>query len=69
MAWQDTGIKRWIPPAAGKIRNIEKSNSQKIACVSINPAGNYHMTLRYFLEMNGFRGIIHMVDSCRRCIS
>ena len=52
-----------------RIRTIEKSNSQKIACVCINPTGNYHMTLRYFLEMNGFRGIIHMVDSCRRCIS
>ena len=52
-----------------KIRTIEKSNSQKIAGVYMNPTGNHHMTLKYFLEVNGFRGIIHMVDSRRRCIS
>ena len=48
-----------------KIRTIEKSNSQKIAGVYMNPTGNHHMTLKYFLEMNGFRGIIHMVDARR----
>ena len=48
-----------------KIRSIEKSNSQKIAGVYMNPTGNYHMTLRYFLDMNGFRGIIHMVETRR----
>ena len=69
VAWQDTGIKGWSPPAAEKIRTIEKSNSQKIAGVYMNPTGNDHMTLTYFLEVNGFSGIIHMVDSCRRCIS
>ena len=31
----------------------------------MNPTGNHHMTLKYFLEMNGFRGIIHMVDARR----
>ena len=48
-----------------KIRTIEKSSSQKIAGVYMNPTGNYHMTVKYFLEMNGFRGIIHMVDARR----
>jgi transposase len=48
-----------------KIRTIEESNSQKIAAVYMNPTGNYHMTLKYFLEKNGFSGIIHMVDARR----
>lgn len=48
-----------------KIRTIEKSSSQKIAGVYMNPTDNHHMTLKYFLEMNGFRGIIHMVDARR----
>ena len=46
-----------------KMRKIEESNSQKVEGVFMNPTGNYHVPLKYFLEKNGF--IVCMVDARR----
>ena len=37
-----------------KIRTIEESNSDRIGGVFMNPTGNYHMHVKYFLESNGY---------------
>lgn len=37
-----------------KIRKIEEGNSDRIGGVFINPTGNYHMPVKYFLESNGY---------------
>ncbi len=37
-----------------KIRTIEESNSDRIGEVFMNPTGNYHMPVKYFLESNGY---------------
>ena len=37
-----------------KIRAIEESNSNRIGGVFMNPTGNYHMPVKYFLESNGY---------------
>jgi transposase len=44
-----------------KMRKIEESNSRKVEGVFMNPTGNYHVQLKYFLEKNGF--IVYMVDA------
>jgi transposase len=36
-----------------KLRTIERSNSDSIAGVFINPTGTYHMPIQHFLETNG----------------
>ena len=41
-----------------KFRTIEKSNSQSISAVFMNPTGNYHAPLKAFLESNDFRVIL-----------
>ena len=43
-----------------KLRLIERSNSQSISAIFMNPTGNFHMPIRAFLEANGYRVI--MVD-------
>ncbi len=48
-----------------KIRTIGRSNSKEIAGIFMNPTGNYHITLKYFLEQNGFIGMIHLIDARR----
>ena len=44
-----------------RIDRIEKSNNNKIMGIFINPTGNYHLPLRYFLEKHGFN--VYMIDS------
>lgn len=44
-----------------KIRIIERSNSDSISAIFMNPTGNFHMPIRSFLEANGYRVI--MVDA------
>lgn len=44
-----------------KIRTIEESNSDRIGGVFMNPTGNYHMPVKYFLESNGYN--VYVVDA------
>ena len=44
-----------------KIRKIEQSNSDRIGGVFMNPTGNYHMPVRYFLQSNGYN--VYIVDA------
>ena len=44
-----------------KIRTIEESNSDRIGGVFMNPTGNYHMPVKYFLESNGYD--VYAVDA------
>ena len=44
-----------------KIRTIEESNSDRIWGVFMNPTGNYHMPVKYFLESNGYD--VYAVDA------
>lgn len=44
-----------------KIRKIEGSNSGHVEAAFINPTGNYHVPVKYFLERNGFK--IYTVDA------
>ena len=37
-----------------KLRTIERSNSDSIAGVFINPTGTYHTPIQHFLETNGY---------------
>ena len=37
-----------------KLKVIEKSNSDSIKGIFINPTGNYHIPVHYFLENNGY---------------
>ncbi len=62
---QVTNTREGFLQLAGKIRTVERSNSQDITGIFMNPTGNYHMPLKYFLEQNGFRGKIHLVDARR----
>ncbi len=48
-----------------KIRMVERSNSQDVMGIFINPTGNYHIPVRYFLEINGFGDRIFVVDARR----
>lgn len=45
----------------GKLDKIEKSNNDKIVGIFMNPTGNYHLPLKYFLEKHG--STVYMVDS------
>ncbi len=44
-----------------KISKIEKSNNDKVEFIFMNPTGNYHVPLKYFLDKNNF--IVYMVDA------
>ena len=44
-----------------KIRTIEESNSDRIGGAFMNPTGNYHMPVKYFLESNGYN--VYVVDA------
>ena len=48
-----------------KISTIEESNNDTIYGIFMNPTGNYHVPLKYFLEQNGHAGKIFMVDARR----
>ena len=48
-----------------KMRKIEESNSDRIGGVFMNPTGNYHVPVKYFLEKNGFSGLVYLVDARR----
>ncbi len=37
-----------------KLRTIEKSNSDTVKGIFMNPTGNYHIPLHHFLESNGY---------------
>ena len=47
------------------MRKIEESNSDRIGGVFMNPTGNYHVPVKYFLEKNGFSGLVYLVDARR----
>lgn len=49
----------------GKIRTVERSNSQETIGIFMNATGNYHIPLKYFLEQNGYAGKTHLVDARR----
>ena len=44
-----------------KISKIENSNNDSIIGIFMNPTGNYHVPLKYFLDKNNF--IVYMVDA------
>ena len=44
-----------------KIKKIENSNNDKVEFIFMNPTGNYHVPLKYFLDKNNF--IVYMVDA------
>ena len=46
-----------------KMGKIEESNSDLIKGTFMNPTGNYHVTVKYFLEKKGFH--VYMVDARR----
>ena len=48
-----------------KMRKIEESNSGQIGGVFMNPTGNYHIPAKYFLEKNGYSGLVYMIDARR----
>ena len=37
-----------------KISKVEKSNNDRVEFVFMNPTGNYHVPLKYFLGNNNF---------------
>ncbi len=45
-----------------KILQIQRSNSDKVAGIFMNPTGNFHLPVKYFLEKNGFQGVVYLVD-------
>lgn len=47
-----------------KLQLVEKSNNQVVMGIFMNPTGNYHMPVKYFLENNGYDKIF-MVDARR----
>ena len=47
----------------GKIRTVERINFWEVIGIFMNPMGNYHIPVKYFLEGNGFSGRIYMVDA------
>lgn len=46
-----------------KIETIRISNSQEIMGIFMNPTGNYHVPLRYFLENSGYH--VFLIDARR----
>jgi transposase len=48
-----------------KIKTVERSNVQEVIGIFINPTGNYHIPVKYFLENSGFSGKVFMVDARR----
>ena len=44
-----------------KMRTVERSNSQTVAGVFMNPTGNYHMPVKHFMESNGYK--VYVVDA------
>ncbi len=46
-----------------KNHTIEKSNSDSVIGIFMNPTGNYHMPVKYFLESNGYAGKTFMTDA------
>ena len=46
-----------------KMRTVERSNSQTVAGVFMNPTGNYHMPVKHFMESNGYK--VYVVDARR----
>lgn len=43
-----------------KLRTIERSNSDTVAGVFINPTGTYHMPIQHFLETNEY--VVYYID-------
>ena len=41
-----------------KMRQIERSNSQPVSAIFMNPTGNYHAPLKSFMESQGYRVIL-----------
>lgn len=44
-----------------KINKVQSSNNDKVEFIFMNPTGNYHIPLKYFLENNNFT--VYMVDA------
>jgi len=44
-----------------KLRTIERSNSDTVAGIFINPTGTYHIPIQHFLESNGYT--VYYVDA------
>ena len=44
-----------------KIRSLCRSNSQEVIGIFMNPTGNYHLPLKYFLEARGNK--VFLIDS------
>ena len=44
-----------------KISKVEKSNNDRVEFIFMNPTGNYHVPLKYFMENNNFA--VYMVDA------
>ena len=43
-----------------KLRTIERSNSDTICGIFINPTGTYHIPIQHYLESNGY--VIYYID-------
>lgn len=41
-----------------KMKQVEKSNSQSVSAIFMNPTGNYHAPLKSFIESQGYRVIL-----------
>ena len=54
-------IKEDFESLIDKIKKIENSNNDKVEFIFMNPTGNYHIPLKYFLENNNFT--VYMVDA------
>ncbi|MGC8699337.1 MAG: IS110 family transposase [Candidatus Acidifodinimicrobium sp.] len=48
-----------------KIETIRRSNSDEVVGIFMNPTGNYHIPLKYFLERNGFGNLVFIIDARR----
>ena len=48
-----------------KMHRIEESNSDSVGGIFMNPTGNYHMPLKYFLEASGYREKTFLIDARR----
>ncbi len=44
-----------------KLRTLERSNSDAIAGIFINPTGTYHVPIQHFLETNGY--VVYYIDA------
>ncbi|MCL5873920.1 MAG: IS110 family transposase [Candidatus Thermoplasmatota archaeon] len=58
---QVTNDREGFDELLSKLKTIEKSNNDRVIGIYINPTGNYHIPVQYFLESNGY--IVKYVDA------